>query len=170
MLAYQSGDIIAVRGTRLLSRMIETASGFVSHVGLVTSIEPVMVTQAIMPSVATLSLKDTLALVDHAYVLQPLTIPVTDLAAIVAYARSKVGEGYDYLDLLWQAANKISRSQWFTQHLASNKLVICSELVARAFGSRGYAFGVARRSATPAEILNFALDHPSLYVVSPIKA
>jgi hypothetical protein len=34
-----------------------------------------------------------------------------------------------------------------------------------SFGTKGYTFGVARRSATPSEIFEYAVEHPQDYSV-----
>jgi hypothetical protein len=127
-----------------------------------------MVTQALMPRVATLTLAETLERAAYAYALQPLAIPKADLDSIVAYVKGKEGVGYDYRDLLWQACDKAWGSQWFTTHLASDKLDICSELVAFGYGTKGYTFNVPRRAATPTEIFDYALGHPREYAVARI--
>lgn len=169
MLAFKPGDIIAIRGKRLLSRLIEDFSGVISHVGMVTRAAPdvkwTQVTQALMPTVTTLTLTETLAHAAYAYAIQPLKIPDSDLDAIVAYVKSREGVRYDYRDLAWQAADKVFRTDWFTEHLASDELDICSELVAFAYGTRGYTFDVPRRVASPTQIFDYALARPNEFAV-----
>jgi hypothetical protein len=174
------GTVIAVHGRSLLDRMIEKESGPISHVGMVTAVGPEMampnggplvfrpvvkVTQAVMPRVATFTLEETIARAKYAYALTPLTIPKPDLDAIVADMLAHVGEKYDYADLLWQACDKATGTEWFTQHFATPGKTICSKRVAMSFGTKGYTFGVARRSATPSEIFEYAVEHPQDYSV-----
>jgi len=167
MFAFRPGDIVAIRGARLLSRLIEDFSGPISHVGMVTSIDTQivnripcqrpMVTQALMPKVATLSLEETVAKAQYAYALQSAQIPLDDLQAIADYVKSREGVSYDRRDLAWQACDRIFHTEWFTIHLASDELDICSELVAFGYGIKGYTFNVPRRVATPTEIFDYAL-------------
>jgi hypothetical protein len=162
------GDIVAVKGTGIFSRLIRDFSGPISHVGLITDLKP-NVTQALI-RVETISLADTIAKVSYAYILHPKTRLISERMLIANYALARVGEDYDVPDLLWQALDCINHTTYFCDHLASPRKVICSELVANAYGTLGLTFGISRRSATPTEIFNYTLAHPDQYSIECIKS
>ncbi len=167
------GDVMAIRGSGLLSNLICDMTGPISHVGIVGAApvpDPrrIEVIQA-LTKVEQVPLADSIANAHYAYILHALTLTDDQRAALVNWAQGKLGTAYDYADLLWQACDKIGRTDWFTQHWASRDKEICSELVAQDYSHIGFNFGVADRTATPVDIYDFALANGAKYQIIPLK-
>lgn len=161
----ETGDVIAVMGKGLLSKMISKLTGPVSHVGIVTgrncsvgkcmNYNHINVTQALDKGITTITLASTLLNAEHGYCLQRDGISDDDRAKMAKYALSLTGTGYAYTNLFWQAVKQITGKPQWTEYFDSDKDDICSELVALAYLHVGLDFGVSPRDCTPSDCYNY---------------
>ena len=171
---FQPGDILAVRGKGFFARGILAATGnTVSHVGMVTGVEPfVMIIEALL-RVTTRPIEESVADAERAYLLQDISLSAGQREAIVRRALKFSAADYGWGDILLQLANAIFRTTWFTDHLTFgllNQFPICSYLVAESYKTIGLTFGKKEEeSITPADIFDFALKNPSIYIVTTLK-
>jgi hypothetical protein len=172
--ALQVGDVLAIRGTTFFSRAIlKTTGNTVSHVGMIIAREPgpTLVIEALW-RVKTRPLEVSIADAEKAYILSDHSLSREQRNTLVSNACTFSAEGYGWGDILLQAADAIFRTTFFTDHFAWNlsRHPICSYLVAKAYQSLGLTFGREKlQSITPANIYNFATQHPKLYSVTEIK-
>ena len=164
---------MAIRGSSLLSNLICDFTGPVSHVGLVievqaAALDSITIIQA-LARIEDKTLTESIADSRYAYILHALDLTADERKFICASAMSKLGVAYDYLDLVWQAADKIFRTDSFTERLHSPRKEICSEFVADDYAKVGRLFGVAPDDAAPADIFNFAIAHPDKFSVIPLR-
>jgi len=167
------GDVMAIRGSSLLSNLICDITGPISHVGMVLDVarpvpDAITVIQA-LAEIESLTLAESIADARYAYILHALDLSDDERARICASARAKLGVSYDYLDLLWQANDKLFRTDWFTEHLHSPRQEICSEFVAQDYAAIGRTFGVPADDATPVDIFEFALAQPARFSIIPLR-
>jgi hypothetical protein len=166
------GDVIAIRGSGLVSNLICDFTGVISHVGMATrkgaSADEIEVTQA-RTTVETLTLAETIAGARYAYALHALDLSGYERQYLRGEVLNKRGVGYDYLDLLWQAADKTFRTDWFTEQLHSGGQEICSELVGQAYAAIGRNFAVPAADATPSDLFDYALANPARWAILPLK-
>jgi hypothetical protein len=172
MLIFQPGDILAVRGKGFFARGILAATGdTVSHVGMVVGDRPVIIIEALL-RVETRPIEKSVSDAEAAYLLQDLSLSMQKREAIVKRACQFSAADYGWADILLQLANAIFRTTWFTDHLTFGLLKqfpICSYLVAESYKTMGLTFGKEKEeSITPADIYNFAVQHPSIYTVTKL--
>ncbi len=126
------GDLLGVQGTGWLSDSIRSATGGgpLSHIAIVTAIEPfVQVTEA-LDRVRVRSLDDRLFDAQHVWLLKSPLSP-EDRNVACRNALKHAGDDYGYANILWQEMDELTRSRWFTEHLVNvTHDVICSELAA----------------------------------------
>jgi hypothetical protein len=97
---------------------------------------------------------------------RPTNIPGPALDAIVAVALSKAGEKYG----TWELVPQLIDSKLFGGRVIARKLAaltdapICSRLVASAYGSQGYTFGLPPFAADPDSMLDFCRANADKYV------
>ena len=157
------GDILAVRGKGLFSRMILRAtSGEISHVGLVISADPALILEALI-RVQTRPLKDAMRDAKDVYLLQPINFSAIECREIVKEACRWSARSYGYGKILLHALDALFGTEWFSRHLAISNHPICSWLIAEAYRHEGYDFGEPSGSVTPGDIFAFAQAHPDKY-------
>jgi hypothetical protein len=167
-LALQPGDIVAVRGSRWLSRLIMTMTGGpVSHVGLVIATDPDLVLEA-LERVLTRPFAQAIDDCAEAWVCQPYTLSQEERWQIVHTACAQTARTYGYSKLVLQALNVLFHTRFFTRHAVSS-LPICSLVVAEAFSAVGKHFGQPHCCATPADIAVFTQAHPEWYRIIKVK-
>ena len=147
----QAGDVIGVADDGWLSRSIRraTGNGPVSHIMIVTAIQPfVQVTEALKQVVVN-PLEDRLSAYKFAIAMKP---PVTDADRITAVriALTYVGRFYNYGDLLLQELDSINQTRFWTDHFADQHEPICSMLAALAYPS----LHLDTKSQTPNDFYN----------------
>lgn len=169
-----AGDILAIRGAGFLSRGILMATGnSVSHIGLIIAAPPgpTLVIEALW-RVKTRPLSLSIAGAERAYILSDHSLAPDQRETLVSNACAFSAEAYGWWDIVLQAADAIFRTTFFTDHLSWSlgSHPICSYLVAKAYESLELTFGRKKlQSITPADIFNFASNHPKLYSVTQIK-
>jgi hypothetical protein len=168
----QAGDIVGVRGSGWLADHICVATkGRISHVGLVISTTPVLVIEALM-RVKTNPWTATIAGAQSWHLYRPKTLTQQQIKAVIYRAVGFTAESYGFLDIGLQGLDAITRSRFFTGHLAGllwlRSHPICSYVVAKSFDDALHLrFGVAGDdSITPADIDVFCVSHPELYEVA----
>lgn len=162
-----SGDILAVRGSSWLSKRILAATGnTVSHVGLIIATEPIPTVIEALTRVRTRPLDVSIATAESAWVLTDTSLTDDEREAIIRSALNFSADGYGYGDILLQGMNALTKSTWWTDHLAFGLAgkPICSYLVAAAYETQNRTFGQLDKTTTPADIYNFARSHPAYKV------
>lgn len=148
----QPGDIIIVRGRGLFSRLIRWASRGhervrATHVALAVS--EATVVEALPGGV-----------VERAYrsgdVYRPLTLTQYERRRIADHARRYVGRPYGWGKIVLHALG-------LGRFATLDRYPICSWIVASAYASEGYTFGVSHRGATPDDIEDFVAARPDKY-------
>ncbi len=164
----EPADILAVKGSGWLSRMILKATGGpVSHVGLLLTDKPPLVIEA-LSRVMTRPLHISIEKRTAAYILQPLKLTPEQRVAIVEAACTMSADAYGWGKIALQGLDALSRSGWFTKHLTFTTMPICSWLVAKGYSSQGLHFDVPDNSATPKDIYEFAVKNQDLYRIVQI--
>lgn len=167
------GDIFMTSGSSLLARMIlwgQREKGeepsLVSHVGMFTTHAPLdkaMGVEAlwsvehhkIWPRYRN---KD-----EHMIVMRPLNLNPSERHAVVNRALSYVGARYGWWKLLFHLGHKLTGKDWFLDLSFIERFPICSFLVADAFQSVGFDFGVPDDEAQPDDIFDFTTSRRDKY-------
>lgn len=169
----QAGDILAIRGTGFFAEGILAATGnTVSHVGMVLAARPGPLVIEALWRVKTRPLSLSIQGAEKAYILSDGSLTPDARDTIVINACTFSADGYGWWDIGLQAADALFHTTFFTDHLSWDLKghPICSYLVAKAYSSLGLTFGSKKpQSITPADIFNFASQHPGIYTVTQIK-
>jgi hypothetical protein len=95
-------------------------------------------------------------------VYRPTNVPSNDRSAIAATAEEHVGQRYGWwklaaplADSLLSAVTPFRDVRLFRRLLFADSRPICSYLVAKAYASRGYDFGVPAGTATPDDVHDY---------------
>lgn len=165
----QPGDIVFTAGQGLLSRLIRWASQHlyesktqVNHVGIITgygSLLTAQVTEALW-RVRTHRLWARYGNSrTQVAIFRPVNIDLAQRVSIARVALSYSGRKYGWWKIALHFGDKLLGGPYFFRRLAFlKKYPICSFVVADAFASRGYTFGVETGEAQPDDIWDFCLS------------
>ena len=172
------GDIFFTRGGAWISRAIRWAEsrpgnrGEVNHVGLVMTRAEFPDSEVVeaLRKVERHTLKSQYEGTGTAIaVFRPVNLTDAERIQILRYADEMVGRKYDYakiaLHLVDGLLGKVFRREVvFARRIASaDHGPICSWVVAQAYASAGFDFGVPGRAADPDDIFDFCTTHPEIY-------
>jgi len=167
-LAIAIADAVTVLGNGALSWGISKFTGPVSHIGLVTAIEPVVqVTQALRDGIKTLTLAETMANVRYGYVLHDTTFEDAARAKMVAWGLKQIGTPYAFGNLALEALDALLNTEKFSIYFDEDGADICSQYFSLAAASIGRSCDITPRKATPSDWFNFSLRSPS-WLTQPI--
>ena len=161
------GDIIGVANDSWLSRSIREATGDgpVSHIQIVTAIEPfVQVTEALNRVVVN-ELAVRMADSTAVYHMQPLNVTDEQRLHAVRIALSYVGRDYGYGDILLQGMDALARTKFWCDHFAEEQEPICSMLGALSWPD----LHLDAKSETPNDFIRLAQNHPEAWTLVQVK-
>jgi len=149
----EPGYIVLCQGKGLLSDLIRkcTGDGPCSHAGMITSVNPDMITEALGHGVVTSKLSNVIAREQHVWVTQP-PLRQEQLEAGAAAMLAMVGTPYAWGDLVLQLGDTVLDTNWLTEHWAEASKVYCS--MADAISEPW--LGLLSKSATPNDIWGLA--------------
>lgn len=158
----KAGDILGIQGKGWLSDEIRalTGDGPLSHVGIITAVEPFPQVTEALTRVRTRPLDLSIADAEHAWLLEWQDIVDAQRLAMCQTALSFSADDYGYVDIGFQLLDSVFKTRWITQHFVERKLPICSLLDALAAKSADLNFGVTINSTTPNDIWTFAVQNP----------
>lgn len=172
-MTYRTGDVVLVRGSGFLSRAIRfftrsvgESRTSVNHVGVIVSdgSDPVIVEALRTVQAARLSVAYPPNPKEWVAVYRPTNIPEADLIRIGDFARAQIGKSYGYLKLVLHALDWALLGAYVFRRLGRmENYPICSWLVAHAYASAGYDFGVDDDAASPDDIWDFVTSHGDKY-------
>lgn len=176
----EQGDIICIHGRGWLSDGILKAeygdkipAMAASHCGVFLAGQDVsnpIVIEA-LARVRTNLLSQSISDCLHAYALHDRSLDNNQRLRVLSKACAFSTDGYGYVDLVAQWLDATTRSTWWTDRLRIylGHHPICSYVVAAAYEDIGLDFGVDSSTCKPSDVLGFALKHPEIYDVIPLK-
>ena len=157
---FQSGDIIAIRGSGWLpDNICKATHSEVSHVGLVIGTSPTIVIEALW-RVKTNPIAVTINNAEKVWCIRYPNLTDKNRVDLVQAALKFSADDYGGFDLVLQLADAAFKTKWFTENIGKtflNHFPICSFLVAAAYRQIGITFSSTDWSVTPSDIMNFAL-------------
>ncbi len=165
------GDILGIRGTGWLSDHIVAASapGPLSHVGICTADSPFWQITEALARVQTRPYETSVANAQGVWWLEWVNITDAQRWEMVQTALSYTAKDYGYIDILFQGADSLAGTRWFTQHFAERSLPICSMLDDICATSAGLSLGIQPNSCTPNDIWRFANRNPAIFTITKLK-
>lgn len=161
----KAGDILLFSGSAWYSRWIahltqdrNEAPTRCTHVAIATG--PDTIIEALFGGVQRTEMKTV-----HPWMYRPLNIDPATLKQIVKAANSYVGYRYGYSKIALHALDGLLGGAYFFRRFAFvDRWPICSWVVAGAYATQGYTFGVDARAATPDDIADYVQAHPKRYL------
>ena len=165
------GDLLGIRGVGWLSDHIVAASapGPLSHVGICTADSPFLQVTEALSRVRTRPLTVSIADAKAAWSLEWVNVTDTQRWEMVQTALGYTADDYGYMDIVFQGADSLAGTRWFTQHFAERSLPICSMLDDICATSAGIVLGISAKSCTPNDIWRFANRNPTILKINQIK-
>jgi hypothetical protein len=150
------GDIVAIRGKGLISRLVLAAEGAgaddkgVSHVALVIADKPPLVIEAVHPRVRVCTLENALAEAENAWLLHPKPLTDEERETVVKAACDFCFRSYGYPMLILHALNAAFGTTPFTNPIRSrmmdlamtSDLATASQAPGAAIPERGAAWWI----------------------------
>lgn len=167
----EQADILMVGGNTFISKMIKKCTQkigeektVINHVGIF----PETYSRCVIEALNTVVCRDVIYAYGDADVslaiFRAKNISKEDKAKISKYAFNQVGKKYGYLKIVAHFMDWVIGDYYFFRRLThSQKYPICSWLVAYAYASAGYNFGVKPGQATPDDIWDFCINNPDKY-------
>lgn len=173
MAVLMPGDIVFTRGSGVLSRLIRFFSRtigesrtMVNHVAIVVD-GGTPVTAKIVEALTTVqhnSLWRYASPGNEVAVFRAKNLTVLQANFIAEEAMTYVGKTYGYLKLVTHLLDWCLMGAYVFRRLTpSDRYPICSWVVAHAYGSQGFDFGVSENAASPDDMWDFCLKNPDKY-------
>ena len=103
--------------------------------------------------------------IDRVAIYRPLNLSRDEVAKVVAGAEGYVGRKYGWFTLVAHLLDWALQGAYVFRRLAGvDRYPICSWVVAHAFLKAGKKFGVAPGAASPDDIWDYVVAHPTHYV------
>jgi hypothetical protein len=163
----RAGDIIGVADDSWLSHSIRDATGGgpVSHIQIVTAVEPFAQVTEALDHVRVNPLEARLAQVTAAYLLSPISVSDADRIQAVRIALGYVSDRYGYGDILLQGMDSVTRTQFWCNHFAEQAEPICSMLASLAYPS----LHLDTKAITPNDWVRLASANTSTWLLHQLK-
>lgn len=166
-----AGDILAIAGSSWLSAgIIRATGGPCSHVGLLLSVDPPIVIEA-LSRVKTNPLDVSIAHARRAWILHDKSLTADQRRAIMYAACAMSADDYGYLDIAAQGLDALFKTTWPTDHMGwyLKYRRICSYVVARGYEAIQFRFGKKTdESVSPADVYGFAEANPTIFDINEI--
>ena len=174
MIILQPGDIFLTKGDGFISKAIRffSRSGGESrteanHVGLVIT-QGTYQNALIVEALTKVKRRSMSSYFDkektQVAIYRPLNVNAGELEVICATAKGYTGQKYGYIKILTHFLDWCIGGRYFFRRFAfMDKYPICSWVVAFAYDSAGYNFGVEPGAASPDDIMDFCVANPKKY-------